>query len=176
MIVLDLGKSLEIMAVVVDDVAIDPFIFSTCTSKILFQIQDILADSVSSQLTNERHYQLADQKENPKGGQLAPSSADCNASRVGSQCKSNGEAGRRAAVGAGLGGDGAAFDSLGLDNGVLEESGGVPEDEIDGAADVALAVELAGAAGVESVLVGVDDAAVEDGLVGFHAEGYGLAV
>lgn len=77
---------------------------------------------------------------------------------------------------AGLGGDGAAFESLGLNNGVLEESGGVAEDEIDGAADVAFAVELAGGAGVESVLVAVDDAAVENGVVGFHAEGYGLAV
>lgn len=53
-----------------------------------------------------------------------------------------------------------------LDAAVLEYRGGVAEDEVDGARDGAVAVELAVGVGVEGVLVGVEAAAVEDGAVG----------
>ncbi|CAL1390128.1 unnamed protein product [Linum trigynum] len=52
----------------------------------------------------------------------------------------------------------------------LEDGGGVAEDEVDGAGDVALAVELAEGEGVEGVLVPGDAAAVEDGAVGCGVE------
>lgn len=49
---------------------------------------------------------------------------------------------------------------------VLEDDGGVAEDEIDGAVDVALAVELAERVDVESVLVANEAALVKCGEVG----------
>ncbi|KAH0470260.1 hypothetical protein IEQ34_001818 [Dendrobium chrysotoxum] len=57
---------------------------------------------------------------------------------------------------------------------VLEEGGGVAEDEVDGAVDVAVAVELAEGVDVESVLVADEAAAVEGGEVGTAAESDGL--
>lgn len=49
----------------------------------------------------------------------------------------------------------------GKDLTVLEDDGTVAEDEVDGAGDSALPVELAEGVGVEGVLVAVDAAAVE---------------
>lgn len=54
----------------------------------------------------------------------------------------------------------------GLDVAVLENDGGVSEDEVDGAGDVAVAIELAVGVGVESVLETVDQALVEHGHIG----------
>lgn len=59
---------------------------------------------------------------------------------------------------------------------ILEDDGRVPEDEVDGARDVALTVELAVGVGVEGVLVCVEGAPVEDRLVGTRAEGHGLVL
>ncbi|KAG6428526.1 hypothetical protein SASPL_112778 [Salvia splendens] len=61
-----------------------------------------------------------------------------------------------------------------LDAAVLEDRGGVAEDEVDGARDGAVAVELAVGVRVEGVLVGVEAAAVEDGAVGGGSDGRGL--
>ena len=49
---------------------------------------------------------------------------------------------------------------------VLEDGGGVVEDEVDGAGDVVLPEELAHGVGVEGVLVAAHGAAEEDGEVG----------
>nr|GMC83740.1 hypothetical protein BHE74_00043207 [Ipomoea batatas] len=57
---------------------------------------------------------------------------------------------------------------------VLDHGRGVAEDEVDGAGDVAVPVELPLAVGVESVLVGVDFAAVDDGLVGSEPQRHRL--
>lgn len=64
----------------------------------------------------------------------------------------------------------------GDDLAVLEDHGAVAEDEVDGARDVALAVELALGVGVEGVLVAVDGAAVEDREVRVRTEGHGLVL
>lgn len=48
------------------------------------------------------------------------------------------------------------------EDGVLDDGGGVAEDEIDGAGDDAVAVELAVGLGVECVLVAFHSAIVED--------------
>ena len=64
----------------------------------------------------------------------------------------------------------------GHDLAVLEHHGPVSEDEVHGACDVALAVELALGVGVEGVLVAVDGAAVEDREVGVRTEGHGLVL
>lgn len=58
----------------------------------------------------------------------------------------------------------------------LEHGGGVAEDEVDGAVDVAVAVELAEGVGVERVLVPREAAAVEGGEVGVDAEGHRLVL
>ncbi|KAH0467288.1 hypothetical protein IEQ34_004526 [Dendrobium chrysotoxum] len=60
----------------------------------------------------------------------------------------------------------AAKGLAGVDIAVLEDDGGVAEDEVDGAVDVAVAVELALAVDVDGVLVSLKAAAVEDGEVG----------
>lgn len=68
-------------------------------------------------------------------------------------------------VGLALGRDGVVLPPhrlLGLDGAVLEDGGRVPEDEVDGAGDRALAVELTVRVRVEGVLVAVDVAPVED--------------
>ena len=52
----------------------------------------------------------------------------------------------------------------------LEHNRCIAEDEVYGACDVAFAVELAVGVGVESVLIGVKRAPVEDGLVGAGPE------
>ena len=54
------------------------------------------------------------------------------------------------------------------DVGVLEDGGGVAEDEVDGAVDLTATVELAIGVGVESVLVSLEAASEEDGFVGAH--------
>lgn len=64
--------------------------------------------------------------------------------------------------------------SAGVEVAVLEDDGGVAEDEIDGAVDVAFAVELAEGVDVEGVLVGDEAAAVESREVGAAAESHGL--
>ena len=63
-----------------------------------------------------------------------------------------------------------------VDHAVLEDYGGVAEDEVDGAVDVALFVELTLGVDVEGVLVALEAAAVEDGEVGAGPEGHGLVV
>lgn len=57
---------------------------------------------------------------------------------------------------------------------VLEDGFGVAEDEVDGAGDGAVAVELAEGVDVEGVLVRVHLAVVEDGAVGLDEKGDGL--
>lgn len=59
---------------------------------------------------------------------------------------------------------------------VLEDDGRVPEDEVDCARDVAVAVELTVRVGVESVLERIEGASVEDRLVGPRSEGHGLVL
>lgn len=55
------------------------------------------------------------------------------------------------------------------DHAVLEDGGGVAEDEVDRAGDDAAAVELAVGLRVESVLVALEPAVDEDGAVGLDA-------
>lgn len=59
---------------------------------------------------------------------------------------------------------------------LLEYYGGVTEDEINGAGDEGVTVELPVGVSVESILIGVNAAAVNDGLVGTDAEGHGLVL
>nr|GLL28105.1 hypothetical protein BHE74_00043207 [Ipomoea trifida] len=59
---------------------------------------------------------------------------------------------------------------------VLEDNGGVSEDEIDGSVDVTFLVELSLGVGVEGVLVAFEAAAVEDGKIGAGAKRHGLVV
>lgn len=66
--------------------------------------------------------------------------------------------------------------SAGVEVAVLEDDGGVAEDEVDGAVDVAVAVELAEGVDVEGVLVSDKAAVVEGGEVGAAAEGHGLVL
>ena len=58
----------------------------------------------------------------------------------------------------------------------LQHGGGVAEDEVDGAVDVAVAVELAEGVRVQRVLVPREAAAVEGGEVGVHAQRHGLVL
>lgn len=53
-----------------------------------------------------------------------------------------------------------------VDGAVLDDGGCVAEDEVDGAEDLAVAVELALGVDVESVLVAFEAAPVENGVVG----------
>lgn len=62
------------------------------------------------------------------------------------------------------------------DHAVLEHDRRVAEDEVDGAGDEAVAVELPQLVRVEGVLVAVDAAAVDDGAVGAHAQGHRLVL
>ncbi|KAH0466861.1 hypothetical protein IEQ34_004099 [Dendrobium chrysotoxum] len=81
----------------------------------------------------------------------------------------DGDSGVLVGISPSLSGDGvllAAKGLAGVDIAVLEDHGGVAEDEIDSAVDVAVAVELALAVDVEGVLVSLKAAAVEDGEVG----------
>lgn len=63
-----------------------------------------------------------------------------------------------------------------VDFAVLEDCCTIAEDEVDGAVDVALTVELAEGMGVECVLVALDAASEEGGLVRVDTEGHGLVV
>lgn len=60
------------------------------------------------------------------------------------------------------------------DEAVLDEGGAGAKDEVNGAGDDAVAVEVAVGLGVEGVLVTVHAAVVEGGPVGLDAEGHGL--
>lgn len=60
--------------------------------------------------------------------------------------------------------------------GILDHDGGVSEDEIDGAVNVALLVKLALRVDVESVLKAFESAAVEDGEIGAGPERHRLVV
>ena len=59
---------------------------------------------------------------------------------------------------------------------VLEHCSRVSKDEVNGATDGAVAVELAMGVDVEGVLVPIHLAVVEDGHVGTHAECHGLVL
>lgn len=59
---------------------------------------------------------------------------------------------------------------------VLEHRRGIAEDEVDGAGDGAVPVELSVGVGVEGVLVPVHVAVVEDGEVGVHSQCHGLVL
>lgn len=63
-----------------------------------------------------------------------------------------------------------------VDVAALQHGEPVPEDEVDGAVDVALAVELAEGVGVQGVLVALDAAPEEGRTVGVHSEGHRLVV
>jgi len=65
---------------------------------------------------------------------------------------------------------------LRVDVAVLEDDCCIAEDEVDGARDVAVAVELAERVGVEGVLVAVDYATVDCREVRVDAQGHGLAL
>lgn len=54
----------------------------------------------------------------------------------------------------------------GVDVAVLEDGGSVAEDEVDGAVDITVSIELPEGVDVESVLVALEAAAVEGGEVG----------
>lgn len=82
-------------------------------------------------------------------------------------------------VGAALGGDHvflAGIGAAGVDVAVLEDSGGIAEDEIDGAGDVAVDVELAVGVDVKGVLVGDHVAVIEGGKIGTDTKGHGLVL
>ena len=59
---------------------------------------------------------------------------------------------------------------------VLEHGGGVAEDEVDGARDAAVAVEVAERVRVQRVLVALEGAAVEDGEVRVAPERHRLVL
>ncbi|URE12916.1 hypothetical protein MUK42_23424 [Musa troglodytarum] len=69
-------------------------------------------------------------------------------------------------------GEGAADD----EEAVLEDGGGIPEDEIDGAGDDAAAVELPVGVGVEGVLVRLHPAVDEHGSVRHHPQRHRLVL
>ena len=75
-------------------------------------------------------------------------------------------------VGAGLGGDVAG--AVGVYLGVVEDGGGVAEDEVDATFDVGVGVVLAAVVGEECVLMAEEAAVLEDGAVGADGGGYGL--
>lgn len=64
----------------------------------------------------------------------------------------------------------------GVEVAVLEDYSGVTEDEVDGAVDVTLAVELAHGVCVDGVLVAHEAASVECGEVGVATEGDSLVL
>ena len=65
--------------------------------------------------------------------------------------------------------------AVGVDLGVVEDGGGVAEDEVDAALDVGVDVVLAAVVGEERVLVAEEAAVLEDGAVGADGDGDGLA-
>ena len=80
-------------------------------------------------------------------------------------------------IGPGLSRDGVTLAAHRLsdeDVAVLKNGDGVATDEVDGAVDVAVAVELALRVDVQGVLVALEAAAVEDRVVGARPEGHGL--
>lgn len=77
-----------------------------------------------------------------------------------------------------LGGDDVGLAPQGfahVDDAVLDDDGGIAEDEVDGAVDVAWFIELALRVDEEGVLVALETAGVEDGEVGGGPEGDRLA-
>lgn len=82
-------------------------------------------------------------------------------------------------VGSALSGDGVFLSTTrfsDVDVGVLDDGDGVAEDEVDGAVNVAVAVELALRVDVQGVLVAFEAAAVEDGVVGAGPESHRLLI
>ena len=75
--------------------------------------------------------------------------------------------------GAGLCGEVAG--AVGVEFGVIEDGGGVAEDEVDAAFDVGVDVVLAAMVGEEGVLMAEEAAVLEDAAVGAVGYGYGLA-
>lgn len=63
----------------------------------------------------------------------------------------------------------------GVEDAVLKNGGCVSHDEVDGAVDVAFAVELAARGGPKGVLEALEGAIVERGLVSCVQQGYSLA-
>ena len=91
----------------------------------------------------------------------------------------DGEAGALVGVFAALSGDGDLLErerDAGENAAALEDGGAVAEDEVDGAVDVTLAVELPEGVGVEGVLVPFYAAPEERRLVRVHTEGHRLVV
>ena len=65
--------------------------------------------------------------------------------------------------------------AVGVEFGVVEDGGGVAEDEVDAAFDVGVEVVLAAVVGEEGVLMAEEAAVLEDGAVAAIGDGYGLA-
>lgn len=89
----------------------------------------------------------------------------------------DGGAGVLAWVGPALGGDGvelALVREPGVEVAVLEDDGGVAEDKVNGAVDVAFTIELPFGMSVEGVLVGLETAPVEGREVGTAPQRYRL--
>lgn len=88
------------------------------------------------------------------------------------------DAGVLVRIGSALGGDGVGLVAwfAGEDVAVLENDGGIAEDEIDSAIYVAISIELAIGVDIEGVLVAFEAAPVEDGEVGAGAQRHCLAV
>lgn len=88
-------------------------------------------------------------------------------------------AGGLVAIGAALGGDGAVLVGEGLadeEEAGLEDDGGIAEDEVYGAGDGAVGVELAVGLHVERGLVAVHAAVVEGDEVSLHSERHRLVL
>lgn len=64
----------------------------------------------------------------------------------------------------------------GVDGAVLEDDGRVPEDEVDGPVNVALAVELALRVRIEGILIADDIAPVDHGVIRPDSEGHRLVL
>lgn len=76
-----------------------------------------------------------------------------------------------------LGGDNATLVGHGFADdefAILKDGGAVTEDEIDGAGDIAVTVELTPGVCVECVLMSLHCAVVEDGHVSSHPQGHCL--
>lgn len=91
------------------------------------------------------------------------------------------EAGGLGGVGAAVGGEGVGLAVLRVEltgeeeyEAIVEDGGGVAEDEVDGAGDAAVPVELPEGVGVEGVLVAQEFHGVDDGQVAVGAEGHRL--
>ena len=78
-------------------------------------------------------------------------------------------------VGRGAGLRGEVAGAVGVELGVVEDGGGVAEDEVDAAFDVGVDVVLAAVVGEEGVLMAEEAAVLEDAAVAAIGYGYGLA-